>query len=183
MTNSDENKNTENKKDISAKPANFSSKPVSTVVGRAFDAMELAIIQEEINRSQQENVNKEEVKENQELKNEEKKSNVIDKSINILKSTFSSRTKREDGEIKSALEAIKEGEKFLENQKKKPVITSEPKSNIKVVKSLKDSSLEKKEKEKIKENDIKPVIEAKIKSEKSLNLKKLKKNMITMMKK
>lgn len=98
----------------------FSSKPVSTIVGRAFDAIELAILQDEINKN----------KKNQ----EEKSSSFI--------GTFSIKLNKEDPDLKSALEAIKEGEAFLEKQKAQKKLQPETKSNIKVIKTLKSSSNE-----------------------------------------
>ncbi|MEK7435127.1 MAG: hypothetical protein AABZ74_18495 [Cyanobacteriota bacterium] len=163
MSDNKKDKDDEEKKDdvsqqISKKK--FSSKPVSTVVGRAFDAMELAILQDEIN------------KDNQENKKEEKKG-ILGKSLDALKQTFSSRNKKEDLEMKAALDAIKDGKDFLEKKKKSTPNFIENKSNVKVIKTLKESDKEQKEKKKEKLDKPINIIENNIPSRKDNNDKTL----------
>ncbi|MFN8672177.1 MAG: hypothetical protein U0457_08890 [Candidatus Sericytochromatia bacterium] len=107
-----------------------SSKPVSTIVGRAFDAMELEALQAEVNKQQE----------------EEKKQTLLGRSLSALKQTLMGGKKNNDADMKAALAAIKEGESLLKNkpENKKDLKNNfiEPKSNVKVIKTLKDSKKE-----------------------------------------
>lgn len=125
-------KNNENNKDENSlnysdinKMKSGKDKPVSTVVGRAFNAMELEELQKDLNKKDA----------------EEKKSTLLGRSLSSIKQTIMGKPKKEDNDMKAALEAIKEGEAFLKtNTPKNDLI--KPKSNVKVIKSLKDSKKE-----------------------------------------